>query len=653
MPRSVSIQVARDHLERLTKASGATALMELIWNSLDADSKSILIRTKETSIGISQLTIEDNGHGIKYEEAENIFGTLGGSAKKMRRISPGKRKLHGEEGKGRFKALSLGGLLKFESTFSDNGANKYFEITVDSNNLQDANIGDVKTLKKGEGKTGVKVTIDNINQDCASILQSDKIYRQIEEKLAVYYMSYPDFKVLLNKHTLDFEHFIKNKFEDSIKIPVEGSKREFDFKIRIIEWSIPNEKNIFLCNAAGISYLEVPLGVRTTSFNVSVYVLSKYIEDLHKTGMLYYGENEPILQPAIDFARESVRHYIRDRVHSNAKDFIDEAKKEGIYPYKGKPENAIQDAQRKVFDILALNINEFVPKFSEQENANKKLTFSLVKEALESDSASLKKILSEAIQMPKEKQDELAEILEITSLADITSTIKEVTDRLRLLYELKLLLFEKGKKEKVLERKHLHKIVKNETWLFGDDYTYGADDVNLKNVLKAHLQILGRKDFEEILDSKDNSNLNDIPDICIYKQFPRGRAGYFENLVIELKRPSKKSGNDELEQVKKYARAISTDGRFDQLKTEWIVILLVTGMDKDLEFEYDQEGRPQGQILVKKNLKIYVKKWIDVISEAEVRFQYLKEKLNYEIKEDKEGVTLLKKKYSQYLPSDI
>src|SRR5687767_8792049 len=108
MSRSVSIQVARDHLERLTKATGTTALMELIWNCLDADAKSIIIRTKETAIGISEITIEDNGHGINYKDAESIFGTLGGSAKKIRRISPGKRKLHGEEGRGRFKALALG-----------------------------------------------------------------------------------------------------------------------------------------------------------------------------------------------------------------------------------------------------------------------------------------------------------------------------------------------------------------------------------------------------------------------------------------------------------------------------------------------------------------------------------------------------------------
>lgn len=627
--------------------------MELIWNSLDADSKNILIRTKETSIGISQLSIEDNGHGINYAEAENIFGTLGGSAKKLSRISPGKRKLHGEEGKGRFKALSLGSLIKFESTFSDNGTHKYFEILVDGNHLQDASIGDLKTLKKGEGKTGVKVTVENIIQDNASILQSDKIYQQIEEKLAVYYMSYPDFKISFNKRALDFEHYIKNKSEVPIKIPLENSKKELDFKVRIIEWTIPNDKNIFLCNGAGISYLEIPLGVRTSSVNISAYILSKYIEDLHKSGMLNYGENEPYVQQAVDFARESVREYVRNRAHEHAKDFIEEAKKEGIYPYKGKPENAVQDAQRKVFDIVALNINEFVPKFSEQENTNKKLTFSLVKEALESDSGSLKKILSEAIQMPKEKQDELAEILELTSLADITTTMKEVTDRLRTLYEIRLLLFEKGKKEKVLERRHLHKIVKNETWLFGDDYTYGADDVNLKNVLKAHLQALGRPDFEEVIDSKDNSNLTDIPDICIHKQFHRGKAGYFENLVIEIKRPSKKSGSDELEQVKRYARAISSDERFDQTKTEWMVVLLVTDMNKDLEFEYDQEGKPLGQVLVKKNLKVYVKKWIDVITEAEARFQYLKNKLNYEIKHDKEGVDLLKKKYSQYLPDGI
>lgn len=653
MSKSVNIQVAKDHLERLTKASGTTALMELIWNSLDADAKNIFVNAKTGSLGITQIIIEDDGNGINYKEAEAVFGTLGGSAKKNKRISPGDRKLHGEEGKGRLKSLALGSLVKFESIFKETGSYKYFDITIDANNIQGAEIGDLKSLKNGESKTGVKVSINNINQDCASIILSDKIIHEIEEKLAVYYLSYPDFNIAINKKSLDFERFIQNRFEDTFKVKAENSDNEVLFKIRILEWSIPNERNIFLCNNAGISYQEVPLRIKAPSFNISVYLLSDYIDELQKNGNIAFGENEPVLKFAIEIARDLARKYVRDRIHENAKGFIEEAKKEGIYPYQGKPKSEVESAQRKVFDILALNINEFVPKFSEQESANKKLTFSLVKEALESDSRSLRKIISEAINLPKAKQDELAEILESTSLADITTAIKEVTDRLRVLYELKLIVLDPKTRKKVLERKHLHQIVKHNTWIFSDDYSLGAEDVNLKNVLKSHLNLLGRLDFQEVLDESDNQELNDIPDICLFKQFPRGKAGHFENLVIELKRPSKRSGITELDQVKRYAQAISSDGRFDFKRSEWTVVLLVTEMDKSLEFEYEQEGKPIGEIIKKKNLTVVIKKWIDVITDAEARYQYLKEKLNYSISHDEEGVNLLKKRYAEYLPEEV
>ena len=653
MPKSVSIKVARDHLESLTKASGTTALMELIWNSLDADSKNINIITKDSGIGISQIIVEDDGHGIKYSESEPIFGTLGGSIKKNRRLSIGNRKLHGEEGKGRFKSLSLGGLIKYESIYDDAGSCKYFDVTIDINNIQDSDISDLRTSKKGDGKSGVTVTINNINQDNSAILLTEKIIQQIEEKLAVYYLTYPDFNIYFNRTKLKFDKYILNQFEDKFKIKDDSSNKEIPFSIRIIEWSIPNEKKIFLCNRSGISYTETKLGIKAGSYNLSVYLQSEYIEKLHKEGILDFGENLPLLAHAIEICKNIARKYLRDRIHDSAKSFIAEAKLEGIYPYMDKPENEIQEAQRKVFDILALNINDYSPKFSEQEKGSKKLTFSLVKEALESDSQSLKKILTEAINLPKDKQDELAEILEKTTLADITSTFKEITDRLRTLYELRLILFEPGIKEKILERKHLHQILKYNTWIFSEDYTLGAEDVNLKNVLKSHLIQLGRTDFQEVIEKQDNENLSDIPDICLYKQFPRGKAGFFENLVIELKRPSKRSGEEELSQIKKYAQAIAEDERFNKDKTDWTVILLVTEMTNSLEFEYDQEGKPKGEIIKKKNLKVYVKKWIDIITEAESRYQYLKEKINYTISQNDEGLSFLKTKYAQYLPQDV
>jgi hypothetical protein len=53
---------------------------------------------------------------------------------------------------------------------------------------------------------------------------------------------------------------------------------------------------------------------------------------------------------------------------------------------------------------------------------------------------------------------------------------------------LEQIIYDKDLNKHILERRHLHKIIVNETWLFGDEYTYGVDDLTLKNVLKAFLK---------------------------------------------------------------------------------------------------------------------------------------------------------------------
>ena len=43
MPKIIDLGVEKDHIESLTRASGITAISELIWNSLDSDATIINI----------------------------------------------------------------------------------------------------------------------------------------------------------------------------------------------------------------------------------------------------------------------------------------------------------------------------------------------------------------------------------------------------------------------------------------------------------------------------------------------------------------------------------------------------------------------------------------------------------------------------------
>lgn len=116
MAKQIDLGVEIDHIDSLTRASGKSAIAELIWNASDADATEINIEYIPNKLsGISQLIIKDNGHGLDYNKAQEVFGKLGGSAKKLNRTSPKGRHFHEKEGKGRYKSLALGDLASFKS----------------------------------------------------------------------------------------------------------------------------------------------------------------------------------------------------------------------------------------------------------------------------------------------------------------------------------------------------------------------------------------------------------------------------------------------------------------------------------------------------------------------------------------------------------
>jgi hypothetical protein len=71
------VEVKKDHLSKLSKSTPVQALVELIWNSLDADSNNVEIVYREGPLGIDQISIKDHGCGIVYNELEILFGFLG------------------------------------------------------------------------------------------------------------------------------------------------------------------------------------------------------------------------------------------------------------------------------------------------------------------------------------------------------------------------------------------------------------------------------------------------------------------------------------------------------------------------------------------------------------------------------------------------
>ncbi len=649
MSKIIDIGVEKDHIESLTKASGTNSLAELLWNSLDADATEINVDYKPTKLGgYKYIKVTDNGHGLIYEKAQDIFSRIGGSEKKIKTQSPNGRQYHGKEGKGRYKGLSLGDLVKFTSVYAGKNGISEFTLTIDRNHLSKTELSDLKQLKKGEGTPGFKVEINNINLKNADQALKIENRKELEEKFASYWISYPKFKIFFNGNELRFDSLIKNSEQTEIKAEV--GVLTYKFIIKIIEWNFENKKKTYLCNEQGIPFQETNLGLRS-SIPISVFIQSVYIEKLHRENTLDLYEADEILIGIMKSAKDLAKEYVKRRLHEYSKEFIQELKKKGLYPYKEPAENIFEVSKRQVFDIVALQVHEYLPSFNEQDDKSKKLTLSLLSEALENDSKNLRRILSEVIELPEEQREDLADLLDTTSLSNIIDAMTEIKNRLHFLNGLEQIIYDKDLNKYILERKHLHKIIVNETWLFGDEYTYGVDDLTLKNVLKAYLKdCLKRDDFEDTVNSSDNSDLETIPDVCLWQQYSLGTAGK-ENLVIELKRPSLNAGLGEMSQIMSYASKVSTDKRFPKDKTRWKFILLTKDVDKELEPQLKQKNRKFGHVSEGDNFDVFILSWGDIISEAKQRHEFIKEKLNLNLQDNEEGLDYLKSKYKKYLPS--
>src|SRR6185437_2286851 len=178
-------------------------------------------------------------------------------------------------------------------------------------------------------------------------------------------------------------------------------------------------------------------------------------------------------------------------------------------------------------------------------------------------------------------RDQLAILLEKTSLVSIINASKIVSDRLEFIQGLKSMLYDSPYRDKLLERKQLQRLVAENTWLFGDEYLLMNDDESLVNVLKKHLGNGGYVIDEGLIDvtedvtfegggtgivdlalTSEPSADENLPGTVLGKTLPRSGVDAVHNLVIELKRPSQKITPAVLQEVRDYAYAIARNERF-------------------------------------------------------------------------------------------
>ncbi|MEO5367558.1 MAG: ATP-binding protein [Magnetococcus sp. WYHC-3] len=644
----IPISAKEDFLERLTSAAPINAIAELIWNGLDACSNQVEVSVISNSIGgVDEIRVQDKGTGIPHGEIEILFGNLGDSWKSRKQRFQG-RALHGKSGQGRLKAFALGNEVTWDTTYSENKTLLSYRIGGTASALESLTYTDPSPATTSS--TGTNVSVRAIHKSHGELI-SDNAPRELAQLFAPYLSQYPSVSILFNGVLVD-PRIMEEVRRDIPLSPVQlKSGKAVDATVNIIEWRQPTKRTLHLCDANGVSLREVEPGIQASGFNFTAYVRCDHFRELDKDNALVFEEAHPDVATILGKAKDVIRAYFRKRTAERKSHIVERWKSELIYPYEDKAElTPIEEAERQVFDIVAVNVEAYLPKFEEADKTSKKFTFRLMAQALRENPESVQRVMTELLNLKPEEQTELATLLRHTTLSNIINSAKTVADRLSFLIGLENLLFDRETKRKLLERDQLHKILEQEAWLFDEEFALSGSEKTLEEVLQLHLGKLGcREEAVPVSREGDKQGRVDL----MFSRVVRPRHDERDHLVVELKRPSKKIDSEVLNQIESYAIAVANDPRFLKARTKWRFIVVSNEIDEHARMKTMQRDRKRGLVLdvPDYNIQVWAYEWTEVISVARARLQFINETLNFEANRDSAKAYLLKA-HARHIPAE-
>jgi hypothetical protein len=410
-----------------------------------------------------------------------------------------------------------------------------------------------------------------------------------------------------------------------------------------------SERRMYFCDGSGFPLDDTQPGIHAPGFNFTAYLKSDYFAKLLAENRLEIANLDAPTSRVLGAAKDTMRDHFRRRASEKAAGLVEEWQRENVYPYEGQPSTAVEEAERQVFNVVALNVHHHLPAFQESDEKTKRLQLRLLRHAVENAPADLSRILTEVLELPSDKCKELADLLDRTTLSHIISASKIIADRLEFLQGLETMVFDTQFKDVVRERTQLHRVVAENAWIFGEQYHLSVDDQSLTEVLKKHVAAKGREvEIDEPVKRADGSR--GIVDLMFSRNIQLAGSEDREHLVVELKRPDVKIDSDVSSQIESYAFAVADDERFRAVPAKWVFWAVSSDMDQNVARKVNQKDRPRGILFQddEQRITIWVKTWSQVINDCKSRLRFFAEKLKYAPDRDS-SLQHLKTTYHKYL----
>ena len=286
--------------------------------------------------------------------------------------------------------------------------------------------------------------------------------------------------------------------------------------------------------------------------------------------------SDPDFMFVMEHVRDRLGDYFRHRQAERSKGLIDDLKNEGAYPYEGDPKDEVERRERDVFDIATYAVSSYSREFKKADTSLRKMTLTLLREAIRHNPDALSTILRAVVNLPKVRQDEFSNLLQKTELGNIIAASSLIADRVTVLQVLSSMVFSPQHRDTVKERGELDAVVRDNTWLFGERFHITMPEAGLTRVMERVAEELGSNRVTRRRVRKPDGSTGRV-DCFLGRSVPHPDQERREFIVVELKRPALKIGRSELDQLEDYVAALEKcQPDFARTDTYWN-FYLVTG----------------------------------------------------------------------------
>lgn len=617
------------------------SIFELIWNGLDANGTIVDVQVTRGELGgLESVTVIDNGEGIDVKNTKNNFEKFNESAKKFDYDK------HGSQGRGRLAFHRLCDKAVWYTRTIGCDA----KIEIESSAIKSFN---GEFLEKCHQHASLA---NEASGTCVELLRFTK--------------NLPEEDELQNKLSKEFGWFLALNKNRSIRLngfPVEVPKHdlheaqieidEIIFSIKLFRWyerpSSEISYNYLVNSHSKIVFKELSKFNKKVKFHTSTYILSAWVDKFDPAALEMSAESQKNQSILKKLAKELLS-YQSDVYSDFLRNYIDEQinkfDKEGYFPkYQGldkayaewRKENT-KSVLREVYYADPSIFNKINPKQA-------KILIRLLDRVLvSSENDGLFDVLDGVLDLSEENISSFAKLLERTKLENIISTIEVLRKRQQAVHQLREIM--EHRYDEILETPDLQKIIENNTWLFGPQYTtLGAEEDGFQTVAKNLRDMVKDIDVVSDADIAEGAAIDGIKkqvDLFMARKIasfdPAGKPS-FKCVIIEIKRPGISLSSKHLQQLDGYAEIISKHPAFGSDLMVFELVLIGRKISKD-DYQIRQrmenlKYRAEYGLVSDGRIKCYVKNWFTIFDEFDLSSNYLLLTLNAKMDELQHSTT--------------